>query len=246
MAKAKTNDTEEKQLAETSQEAEIAAAENAYEKMMKRIQTNIWGQDKKGELAVKANMQMLSCKTGMYTRIPIFCKGERCPYAESCISLAEGLAPEGYACPNEVAMITRKVVKYTEEFGLDKEDASYTDEALVEEIILMEVIMERCKALMSQELNPIQMMVAGMSEDGEPIMQPQVSKTMEAYERASKKRNSDYDLLMATRKNKKKDGDEDKNDDIFSIIESAEQNPDFYNIDQRPENMQDADFTEAK
>jgi hypothetical protein len=51
---------------------------------------------------------------------------------------------------------------------------------------------------------------------------------------------------MATRKNKKKDGDEDKNDDIFSIIESAEQNPDFYNIDQRPENMQDADFTEAK
>lgn len=237
-------DEKKTELAETCQEAEIAEAENAYEKMMGRIKTNIWGQDKKGAMAVKANMQMLSTKTGMYTRIPIFCKGDDCPYAESCITLAEGLAPVGHACPTEVAMITKKLVDYMDEFDLDKEDASITDKALVEEIILMEIVMERCKALMSQEVNPIQMMVAGMSEDGNPIMQPQVSKTMEAYERASKKRNADYDLLMATRKNKKKDEEESK-DDLMSIIDAAQDDPDFYNIDKRPEHLQDADFSEV-
>ncbi len=232
-------------LVESADETELAEMQNAYEKLMGRIKTNIWGYDKKGAMAVKASMQMLATKTGMYTRIPIFCKGDDCPYSETCILLAGGMAPVGKPCPHETSMIAMKLAGYMEEFDLGKEDASITDKALVEEIILMEIVMERCKALMSQEVNPIQMMVAGMSEDGSPIMQPQVSKTMEAYERASKKRNADYDLLMATRKNKKKDDEDDKSD-LMSIIDAAQEDPDFYNIDQRPENMQDADFSEGK
>lgn len=232
-------------LVESADETELAEIQNAYEKLMGRIKTNIWGYDEKGAMAVKASMQMIATKTGMYTRIPIFCKGDDCPYSETCILLAGGMAPVGKPCPHETSMIAVKLAGYMEEFDLGKEDASVTDKALVEEIILMEIIMERCKALMSREVNPIQMMVAGMSEDGSPIMQPQVSKTMEAYERASKKRNADYDLLMATRKNKKKDDEDDKSD-LMSIIDAAQEDPDFYNIDQRPENLQDADFSEGK
>lgn len=150
---------------------------------MRRLHDNIWGHSKKGLLAVKANMQMLSLKTGIYSRVPIFCKGEECPYAPSCITYAEGMAPEGQACPAEVAMITQKLAAYTEEFGLDKEGASITDASLVEEIILMEISMKRCEALMAQEGNPIQNMVIGISDSGEPVYQPQVSKAIEAYER---------------------------------------------------------------
>ena len=95
---------------------------------------------------------------------------------------------------------------------------------------------------MSQETNPIQTMVVGVSDGGDPIEQPQVSKTVEAYERFSKKRNADYDLLVATRKNKQKNGEGDKKDDIFSIIEKAQAAPGFYDIDQRP---QDAEFTDV-
>lgn len=98
---------------------------------------------------------------------------------------------------------------------------------------------------MSQETNPIQTMVVGVSDGGDPIEQPQVSKTVEAYERFSKKRNADYDLLMATRKNKTKEKAEEQKDDIFSIIEKAQAAPGFYDIDQRPEGMTDADFKDT-
>lgn len=235
----------EEKLTEVRDEAVLAEAKDNYTHMMSRIKTNIWGHSKAGLLALKANMQMLSTKSGMYARIPIHCKGDDCPYAQSCITLAEGLAPEGEACPTEVALLARKLKQYSDEFDLGGEDSSPTDEALVSEIILMEIQMKRCEALMSQEVNPIQTMVVGVSDGGDPIEQPQVSKTVEAYERFSKKRNADYDLLMATRKNKTKEKAEEQKDDIFSIIEKAQAAPGFYDIDQRPEGMTDADFKDT-
>ena len=239
-------ETVEESLEKVSEEASLAAAQQSYDHMMSRIKTNIWGHSKTGLMALKANMQMLSTKSGMYARIPIHCKGDNCPYAESCITLAEGLAPEGEACPTEVALLARKLRQYSDEFDLGGEDSSPTDEALVSEIILMEIQMMRCQALMSQETNPIQTMVVGMSDGGDPIEQPQVSKTVEAYERFSKKRNEDYNLLLATRKDKKKDKGDDQKDDIFSVVEEAESTPGFYDIDKRPDNISDADFTDGE
>lgn len=225
-------------------EVQVAEAERSYDKMMGDLKNNTWGHSKKGLIALKASMHQLSLKTGMYARIPIYCKGECCPYQESCQLFHYGLAPVNEPCPTEVAMIARKVAQYADEFDLGKDDASPTDKALVEEIVLMEVSMERCKALMAQETNPIQNVAIGMSEDGDPIFQPQVSKAVEAYERFSKKRNADYNLLMATRKDKKQDKEEEKRDDIFSIIEQAQQAEGFFDVDKRPD-IQDAEITEG-
>ena len=231
--------------APTAAEVELEENQRNYDKMMAQLKTNVWGHSQKGLLALKASMHQLSLKTGMYARIPIYCKGEHCPYNESCQAFLNGLAPENEPCPTEVALIGRKVAQYTDEFDLDKDDASPTDKALVEEIILMEVSMERCKALMSQEINPIQNVAIGLSEDGDPIYQPQVSKVVEAYERFSKKRNADYNLLMATRKDKKKDVEEEKQADIYSIIEEAQNTEGFFDMDKRPD-VQDAEFTESE
>lgn len=231
--------------APTAAEVELADAQRSCDKLMADIKTNVWGHSQKGLLGLKAEMQRLSLKTGMYARIPIYCKGENCPYKETCKLFHYGLAPEKEPCPTEVAMIARKVAQYTEEFDLDKDDASPTDKALVEEIITMEISMERVKALMAQETEPIQMMVVSVSEDGEPVYQPQVSKTVEAYERFSKKRNADYNLLMATRKDKKKDVEEEKQADIYSIIEEAQNTEGFFDMDERPD-IQDAEFTESE
>ena len=241
----KDEPVKENPLAATSAEVESAAAKDNYERMMNRIKTDVWGYGEKGALALKANMQMLSMKHGICSRIPIFCKGDNCPYEQSCITSAEGLAPVGQACPVEVAMISRKIKDYTEEFDLDQ-SYSPVDEALVEEIILMEVSMERCQALMSQESSPIQQMVIGMSEDGTPIYQPQVAKSVEAYERFSKKRNEDYSLLVATRKDKKGTKSEENKQDIFSIIDQAQHTEGFYDIEQRPDdlNIDDAETTD--
>ena len=232
-----TTETENKDMV-SAKDAKLATAEENYENFQKLLRSkNIWNHDKPGLMAIKASMQMLSLKTGIYARVPIYCKGERCPYSENCPIFINGLAPEGEACPVEVAQIERKYALYSKDFDLDGPDASPTDLALVEEIITMEIYMERCKSLMSREISPIQMVAVGVTEDGAPVEQPQVSKSVEAYETFSKKRNADFNLLMATRKDKKKDDKEEDRADIFSIIEKAQQMPDFYTVEQKPDNI---------
>ena len=196
---------------------------------------NMWGHSDLGIQAKRAAMTMLSTKTGMYAKIPITCKAETCPYADSCQLLAYDLAPFGEFCPVETAEIELRYEAYSQDFDL--ESASFTDKCLVSEIINADIMMERCKALMAKEGVPVIEVVAGISENGEEIMRPEVSKFWDAYERASKKRNDAYQLMQATRKDKR--GLEVSTGSITEIIAEAVINDDFLKIDQRPEHLTD-------
>ena len=204
---------------------------------------SVWGANQLFKKSIQAAMTMLSTKTGIYCKIPIYCKGEKCPYSESCGLVKWKIYPLGQACPVEIAFIERQWSRYRNEFDIQPEDA--TDEAIVAEIIRMEVYMERCTALMSKEGSPIQLMTVGVSEDGTPVETPSVSKSVEAYEKFSKIRNKNYELMLASRKDKlknKEDSEDQKS--IFDIIEEAEQDPDYYKIDQRPEYIEGVDDKE--
>lgn len=226
----------------SSEDAQLVEAEQNYNHMMARIKNNVWNHSKTGLMGVKAAMQMVSTKTGLYARIPIFCKGDDCPYVEGCVNWEEGMAVKGEACPVEVALLGEKLKQYANQFDLyDDNKSSPTDWALVEEIILMEINMRRCQALMSKEINPIQMMTVGVSENGDEIRQPQVSKVLEAYERFSKKRNADLNMMMATRKDNKRDDTLNNQESYMDIIDEAEQDPEFYNIEQRPDYIEGVD-----
>ena len=200
---------------------------------------NVWGHDKNGIEALRASMAMLSTKTGMFARIPIYCKGEKCPYSESCGLVQWNIYPKGQACPVEIAMVQQSWEKYWDEFQLTEND--YTDIKIVQEIIKMEVYMERCTGLMSKEGSPVQLTVAGVTENGEPIESPQVAKSVEAYERYSKIRERDYGLLLATRRDKLKKGEDKQEKNIFDVIAEAEQMGDLYEIDQRPSHIDGID-----
>lgn len=200
---------------------------------------SVWGSNKLLKNSVQAAMTMMSTKTGMYGKIPIYCKGENCPYSESCGLVTYEIYPKGQACPIEIAFIERQWAKYSAEFDLSTDDA--TDEALVIEIIRMEVYMERCTALMSKELSPVQLEIVGMTEDGSPIQSPSVSKAVEAYERFSRIRNKNYELMLATRKDKSKTGGGKSEKSIMDIMAEAEQMDDFYKIDQRPDFIEGVD-----
>lgn len=191
---------------------------------------NMWGHSTLGLEAKRAAMAMLSTKTGMYAKIPITCKADMCPYAESCQLLAYDLAPEGEYCPVETAEIELRYEAYSRDFDLD--NASFTDKCLVNEIINADIMMERCKALMAREGVPVIEVVAGISENGDEIVRPEVSKYWEAYERASRKRNEAYQLMKATRKDKK--DDDGNKQSITKIISDAVIDPDFLKIEERP------------
>lgn len=193
---------------------------------------NLWGHSELGLEAKKAAMTMLSTKTGMYAKIPILCKADACPYAESCPLLPYGLAPEGEFCPIETAQIELRFSSYAKDFDYD--DASFTDKCIISEIVNCDIMMERCKALMAKEGVPVSDVVAGVSDSGEVYYRPEVSKFWEAYEKVSKKRDQSYQLMMATRRDKK-GSNENQDKSITEIIAEAVIDGSFTDVEERPE-----------
>ncbi len=197
---------------------------------------NLWGHSELGLEAKKAAMTMLSTKTGMYAKIPIICKADACPYAESCPLLPYGLAPEGEFCPIETAQIELRFASYAEDFDYDQ--ASFTDKCIISEIVNCDIMLERCKALMAKQGVPVADVVAGVSESGEVYYRPEVSKFWEAYEKVSKKRDQAYQLMMATRRDKK--GTRDESDkSITEIIAEAVIDGSFNDVEERPEEFKE-------
>ena len=92
---------------------------------------------------------------------------------------------------------------------------------------------------MAKEGTPVVDILAGISDSGEEIMQPAVSKAWEAFQAISKRRNDNMQLMMATRKDRKNDKDDrDKQKDILAEVIS---DPDFDKVEQRPEDIKDTD-----
>lgn len=223
---------------DTAADAEVETAVTSRLNFERAIsQQNVWNHSPLGVEAKRAAMTMLSTKHGMYARIPLTCKADTCPYSESCQLLAYGLAPQGEYCPVETAQIELRYAGYSSDFNLD--EASFTDKNLVSELINLDIMVERCKALMSKEGVPVVDVVAGIAENGEEFYRPEVSKYFEAYERANKRRNELYQLMMATRRDKKKDAPEEKSiRDIIAEVVDVDNNGGFV-IDERPEHLRE-------
>lgn len=201
---------------------EITQAENEAvlenRKKFDKDMKNIWGHSFKGAQAKSAAMSALATSTGMYARIPLVCKAEACPYASFCKLLSYGLAPEGEACPEEAALIELSHMGYDQDFNIN--NSSFTDRNLVATIIEYDVLIRRVQTLLSKEQDPVNEIVAGVNEvTGEEYTHPEISKYLEALDKIVKKRNDLYQLMMATRKDKKDDGENNKS--IVEIVDEV-------------------------
>lgn len=192
---------------------------------------NMWGYSEVGVEAKRAAMSMLSTKTGMYSRIPLVCKADGCPYAETCSLLPYNLAPLGEPCPIETAQIELRYAGYENDFDL--EEASFTDKNLVISLINCDIMIERCKALLNKAGVLVEDVFAGVSEQGDVYFKPEISKHWEALERAERKRDGVYDLMQATRKNKK--GETNQKDSLTDMIANVMSGNTEFIIEEPPE-----------
>ena len=95
-------------------------------------------------------------------------------------------------------------------------------------------MLERTKALISEEQTPITEVVAGMTESGEQFTRPEVSKAYEIYERNLNRKEKLLEMMLGTRKSRK--GQEDKSDSIQDILASALNDTEFI-IEEKPDNI---------
>ena len=194
---------------------------------------NVWGHSSLGLEAKKAAMAMLSTKTGLYAKVPITCKADTCPYSNTCALLPYGLAPFGEKCPWETALIESRYAGYMADYDLDS--ASFTDSTIVSELINIDVMLERTKALISEEQTPITEVVAGMTESGEQFTRPEVSKAYEINERNLNRKERLLESLLGTRKSRK--GQQEQDSSIQDILASALETTEFI-IEEKPDNIE--------
>ena len=95
---------------------------------------------------------------------------------------------------------------------------------------------------MSQEVDVLQQVVAGVNDQGDTYTQPVVSRYYDAWERMSKRRQSLLDDLLATRKSKK-GLPPDVQDDEATIMAMISQS-NFLDVEKRPEKFKDLDNQE--
>lgn len=214
---------------EDIQKNEAVAARERFEANI----GNVWGHSSLGLEAKSAAMAMLSTKTGLYAKVPITCKSDACPYANTCALLPYGLAPFGEKCPWETALIESRYAGYMEDYDLDS--ASFTDTTLVSELINIDVMLERTKALISEEQTPITEVVAGMTESGEQYTRPEISKAYEIYERNLNRKERLLESMLGTRKSRK--GQEEQGSSIQDILSSALETTEFI-IEEKPDNIE--------
>lgn len=218
---------EAKEQLELMKQQEAVEARKNFESNI----ANIWGHSSVGIQAKQAAMTMLSTKSGLYAKIPITCKADTCPYAHSCALLPYGLAPLGEKCPTEAAMIETWYSEYLEDYDLD--EASFTDKTLIAELINIDIMLERTKALLSGEQVPITDVVAGMTESGEEFTRPEISKAFELYERSLNRKDKILKSMLGTRESKK--GNTEETTSISDLLSNAINGTTEFIIEQRPD-----------
>lgn len=234
--------TEDENQLQLSEMERIEEGFKAFNKKLVATQANRWGYSPSGYMSkALISKHLNSVKNGLYSIYPIPCKQGSCPYGSTCIALQNNIEPPyGEPCVIETTRIEQLIVQYSTQFDFDS--ASATDKVQIRELVQLDILMDRCQNLMSQEVDVLQQVVAGVNDQGDTYTQPVVSRYYDAWERMSKRRQSLLDDLLATRKSKK-GLPPDVQDDEATIMAMISQS-NFLDVEKRPEKFKDLDDQE--
>lgn len=159
-----------------------------------------WKLSDKGREAIQLAVGMSRTKHGLYASIPMLCKGDECPYASVCPLVDMDKAPKGERCPLEIAMILNKYEDYSREFGIDENNV--VDMGLVKDLIDYDIQLFRAENKIAIQGDFVEDVVITVTERGDEITAPQLSKATEYKDKIMTKRFKILELMNSTRKDK--------------------------------------------
>ena len=162
-----------------------------------------WRMSDKGREAIVIASSMSSMKSGMYTSIPIICRGSDCPFIETCDIKAAGVDVDGIInerCPVEIADVVQRFQWYSDHLQVDTNNV--IDLGMIKELVDIDVMLERASRRMASEGDFIEMVAVGQDADGRAIFRPDIRKSVDFKERMQKRKDTLLQLLNSTRKDK--------------------------------------------
>lgn len=152
---------------------------------------------------IQAHLRKLS--TGSSAMVPIFCGGRvACPFADRCPLVAMGKEPLGLQCILEVQLMNHWVMQYMDEYDVDPEN--FTEVSYCNELAEIEVMMRRLNMSIARPQNAELVIdqAVGISGDGTPIIQKQLSPFMEQKEKLNNRKSKIIKLMVGDRQEKYK------------------------------------------
>lgn len=176
---------------------------NNIEQLQTSPGTSDWFSDPNANSSLEMARRMRQTKMGLYASVPIICKAENCPYADSCELMQMGMAVEGQKCPIEIAAIEDLFLRYCTDIGINPEDpAQQVDAIMVKEIVDMDIAMLRVDKKMAVSADFILDSVVGMTDDGHVLTKKEVHPMMDYKEKLRTQKYKTLNLLNSTRKDK--------------------------------------------
>ncbi|MCD7910982.1 hypothetical protein KC480_05510 [Bacillus velezensis] len=169
----------------------------------KNLDHSSWTENPAAVQAIEVAKRIRQTKHGMYASVPIICKSEFCPYAESCELQQMGIAPYGEKCPMEIAAIEDLFQRYCSDMNINPEDPSQqVDAIMVKEVVDLDISMLRCDKKMAISADFIIDQVISVTDDGDPISRQELHPLTEYKEKLRTQKYKTLNLLNSTRKDK--------------------------------------------
>jgi hypothetical protein len=169
----------------------------------RNLDHSAWTQNPAAVQAIEVAKRLRQTKHGLYASVPIICKAEACPYAESCELQQMQLAPYGEKCPMEIAAIEDLFVRYCSDMNINPEDPQQqVDAIMVKEVVDLDISMLRCDKKMAVSADFIIDQVVSVTEDGDAISRQELHPLTEYKEKLRAQKFKTLNLLNSTRKDK--------------------------------------------
>lgn len=162
-----------------------------------------WTSNPQAVQAIEIAKRLRQTKHGMYAAIPILCKADGCPYAESCELQQLGMAPYKEKCPMEIAAIEDLFSRYCTDLNINPQDPKQqVDSIMVKELVDLDISMLRCDKKMAINADFIIENVVGMTDDNDAITRQELHPLTEYKDKLRAQKYKTLNLLNSTRKDK--------------------------------------------
>lgn len=163
------------QPAITVQLSSKQVASNNINTAMTDIQ-NMWKLPNSHIQAVQKVVAIRNTRHGLFSGVPIICKGADCAYAATCmVDPADRVV--GGRCPQEIAALLTRFEELCKEFGITEEDA--VDMGQLKELVDLEIMMLRCDNKMAYSADIITRSVKDIAKNGRVLYEDKIDPVAE-------------------------------------------------------------------